>query len=72
MADDRKTESLEEYYRGLSAEQRAGIEAVAMDMHDPYVTATRRHVADADAKIVYDKFHIARHWTKFVSRSIRN
>jgi transposase len=60
VADDRKAESLEGYYRSLTNEQRAGIQAVAMDMHDPYVKATRDQVPDADRKIVYDKFHIAK------------
>lgn len=58
IAEDRKKESLETYYRSLSQEQRAGIEAVAMDMWVPYVEATRAHLAGADGKIVFDRFHV--------------
>jgi len=61
LGEDRKQESLEAYYRGLSAEQRAGIEAVAMDMWEPYELATRAWVPGAEEKIVWDRFHLMRH-----------
>ncbi len=38
-----------------------GIEAVAMDMWDPYVDSVRAHLADPDDKIVFDRFHIMGH-----------
>jgi|SRR3989339_21851 len=66
ITNDRKQESLEEYYIGLSQEQKAGIEAIAMDMWDPYVGATRKHIVEADKKIVYDRFHIMSHMGKAV------
>ena len=40
IADDRKQTSLDAYYQSLSPEQLAGIEAVAMDMWDPFVAST--------------------------------
>jgi len=55
---ERKQASLEAYYQTLAAEQRSGIEAVAMDMWEPYIQATRAHVPDAGDKIVFDRFHI--------------
>jgi len=58
IAEDRKTESLNGYYKGLSKEQLAGIEAVAMDMWEPYINATLDHVPDAAGKIVFDRFHV--------------
>jgi hypothetical protein len=42
----------------MTAEQRAAVEAVAMDMHQPYVAATQ--TALPEATIVFDKFHIAK------------
>ena len=39
-----------------------------MDMWDPYVNSTREHLADADSKIVFDKFHIAKHLGEAVDR----
>ena len=61
ISDDRKQESLDRYYQGLSDEQKAGIEAVAMDMWTPYVQSTLAHVPGAADKIVFDRFHIMQH-----------
>jgi transposase len=61
VGDDRKQETLERFYRQLTPEQLDGIEAVAMDMWDPYAAATRKYVPRAAEKIVFDKFHISKH-----------
>lgn len=61
VADSRKREALDAYYQSLSAEQCAGIEAVAMDMWEPYIQSTRAHLDSASEKIVFDKFHAVSH-----------
>lgn len=61
VADDRKAESLGPYFAGLSAAERRGIEAIAMDMWEPYQTVVRAHVPDVEGKIVFDKFHVMQH-----------
>jgi transposase len=61
VAEDRKQESLDGFWGTLTEGRRNGIEAVAMDMWDLYVESVREHVADADRKIVFDKFHVAQH-----------
>ena len=53
---------------GLTAAQRAQVEAIAMDMWEPYVQATRAQVPDADRKIVFDRFHCAKHLNEGVAR----
>src|SRR3990172_381473 len=58
IAEDRKQESLDGYYQGLSKKQLAGIEAVAMDMWEPYIQATLARVPEAAGKIVFDRFHV--------------
>src|SRR6266446_5225838 len=69
VADDRKQQSLEAFWAmGLSASQRTALEAIAMDMWAPYVQATRAQVPDADAKIVFDRFHCAKHLNEGVDR----
>src|SRR6266404_4871810 len=69
VADDRKRESLEAFWAlGLTAAQRAQVEAIAMDMWEPYVQATRAQVPDADRKIVFDRFHCAKHLNEGVDR----
>jgi transposase len=61
IAFDRKTSSLDEFYRSLTPKQLAGIQAVAMDMWEPFISSTRQHVPDAGGKIVFDRFHIMKH-----------
>ena len=52
------------YYQTLTDEQRDGLKAVAMDMWEPYITATRDGLPDGADKIVFDRFHIMREMTK--------
>jgi transposase len=59
VADDRKRESLDQFWRSLSWAQRSEVVAVAMDMWEPYISSTWEHVPKAGEKIVFDKFHIA-------------
>ena len=61
LAEDRKQESLDRFWATLTPPQRNGIEAIAMDMWEPYIQSTRAHLQDADGKIVFDKFHVAKH-----------
>ena len=61
IAFDRKKSSLDEFYRSLSPKQLVGIEAVAMDMWEPFISSTRQNVPDAGGKIVFDRFHIMKH-----------
>lgn len=61
VAGDRKAESLIPYFSGLTAEERDGIAAIVMDMWEPYRKTVRQLVPDADAKIVFDKFHVLMH-----------
>ncbi len=37
-----------------------------MDMWDPYIAATKKHVPEAEKKIVFDCFHVMRHILKAV------
>lgn len=53
ITEDRTQASLDGYYTGLTPEQIAGIEAVAIDMWEPYIQATRAQVPEADQKIVF-------------------
>ena len=57
LADDRKQASLDGFWPTLTDTQQASIQAIAVDMWEPYLQSIRTHVPDADAKIVFDKFH---------------
>lgn len=60
VADGRKREAIDGFYDELGPDGCANIEIVAMDMWPAYIGSTRAHVPDADQKIVFDKFHIAK------------
>jgi transposase len=68
VAEDREQGSLDGFWSTITAEQRASIEAVALDMWDPYVASLREHLPKAEQKIVFDKFHIAKHLGEAVDR----
>ena len=68
IGDERTTESLDAYYDGLTPEQLAGIEAVAMDMWPAFIASTTNHLPDAASKIVFDRFHIAKHMGEAVDQ----
>jgi len=50
VAEDRKQSSLDGFWETLTAEQITGIEAVAMDMWDPYIASVRAHLPGRRAK----------------------
>jgi transposase len=58
VAADRRVESLAPFFAGLTPGQRDAVRAVAMDMWDPYIRATREGLPDGGDKIVFDRFHI--------------
>ena len=58
---DRRKSSLDEYYKTMSDDELSRIDAVSMDMWDPYISSTLEHVPQAHSKIVFDRFHIMRH-----------
>jgi transposase len=66
LADDRKQTSLDSYFVGLSQEQKESIEAVAIDIWDPYIASLMTHVPQAEDKIVFDRYHLMTHMGKAV------
>ena len=66
VADGRGKAALSGYLRTLTATQLAELEAIALDMHAPFISAIRELVPDADEKMCFDKFHVA----ALLSRSI--
>src|SRR5256884_3467643 len=55
VAEDREQSSLDGFWSTITAEQRASIEAVALDMWDPYLASLQNHLPAAEEKIVFDK-----------------
>jgi transposase len=61
VAEDRKASSLTSYYDTLTDGQKAGLESIAMDMWPAYINATLEQIPEANDKIAFDKFHVAKY-----------
>lgn len=68
VADGRKAECLDEFFESLTEEQKSHIEIISMDMWDAYIKAIKKHIPNAGMKIVFDKFHIAKHLCDAVNK----
>jgi transposase len=58
MGEGRSSETLDEFFRAMPEHIRKQIEAVAMDMWDPFIKAVRAWCPSA--KIIFDLFHVVR------------
>ena len=68
VADHRRQESLAGYYANLTEAELSSLTAVCMDMWEPYISATKAAVADAEQKICFDKYHVAKHFGDAVDK----
>ena len=68
VADDRKSDSLNEYFDTLPDDHKEGVECVTMDMSKAYIKSVMENVPQADQKIAFDKFHIAQSLGRAVNR----
>lgn len=66
VADERRQASLDGYFAKFTAEQLCEVQAVAMDMWEPFAASVRTHLSDADDKIVFDRYHLMGYLTKAV------
>ena len=56
MGNGRKKQTLDAFFKNLTAGQKRAVEAVAMDMWRPYINRVQHHCPRA--KIVFDFFHV--------------
>jgi transposase len=68
VADNRTVESLASFFEGLEKSQREAIRSVSMDMWPAYINTVRKYVPDADERICFDKFHIAKYLSEAVDK----
>ena len=66
MGRGRSKETLAGFFAEMTEDQRASIEAVAMDMWEPYIQAVGE--ALPQAKIVFDLFHVVSAYGKVIDR----
>jgi transposase len=63
---DRDQRALARFFRALGPQGRRQIEAIAMDMHEPYILVTRRRIPKA--KIVFDQFHVLAMYSRVIDK----
>ncbi|MCH8881275.1 MAG: ISL3 family transposase [Planctomycetes bacterium] len=69
MGKGRQTATIDGFFEAMPSEVRAGIEAVAIDMWEPYIQAVKRWCPQADT--VFDLFHVVKAFNKVIDE-IRN
>ena len=60
-AEERTASSLASYYDSLTEGQKAELESLAMDMWPAYINAPLDQIPEAERKIAFDKFHVAKY-----------
>ena len=66
VVEERTAEAANQLLDTLSPEQKQGVEAVAMDMWEPFIQTIQTQVPDAD--IVHDKFHVSKYLGEAVDK----
>ncbi len=61
VADDRKAESLQGFFDEREPAELAAIEVAAMDMWKPFISVVEANLWEAEKKICFDKFHVAKY-----------
>jgi transposase len=65
----RKARTLTRFFNQLSPQQRKSLEAIVMDMWDPYIKAVQKKVPQV--KIVFDLFHVVAQFSRVIDQ-VRN
>ncbi|NLV52812.1 MAG: ISL3 family transposase [Bacteroidales bacterium] len=64
MGENRDKETLDAFFRIMTKKQKKSIEAVAMDMWEPFINRVKHHIPQA--KIVFDFFHVVQSFGKVI------
>lgn len=69
IGEGRRYETLKEFFDSLTDKQKKEIQAIAMDMWDPYIKAVKECLPNAS--IVFDQFHVVKAFGKVIDK-VRN
>jgi len=69
MGQGRQIATLDAFFEKMPGDVRGRIQAVALDMHEPYIQAVAKWCPSAD--IVFDRFHVVKAFNKVID-DIRN
>ena len=62
----RRADTLMKFFDGMTQQQREHLQAIVMDMWDPFIKAVRDRVPHV--KIVFDLFHVVKEFNKVIDR----
>lgn len=66
VVEDRTKDAVDKVWECLTLAQKEEVEAVAMDMWDPYLQSVKEHLPNAEA--VHDKFHVSKYLNEGVDK----
>jgi len=66
VVEERTAAAADQLWETLSPEQKQAVEAVAVDMWEPFIQTIQKQVPDAD--IVHDKFHVSKYLGEAVDK----
>ncbi len=66
VVEDRTGAAAEQLWQTLTPAQKQAVEAVAVDMWEPFIQTIQKEVPDAD--IVHDKFHVSKYLGEAVDK----
>lgn len=66
VVEERTAEAAQQLWQTLSAEQKETVEAVAVDMWEPFIQSIEKELPDAD--IVHDRFHVSKYLGEAVDK----
>jgi transposase len=66
VVQERTTEAADQLWETLSPEQKQTVEAVAVDMWEPFIRTIEKELPDAD--IVHDRFHVSKYLGEAVDK----
>jgi transposase len=66
VVEERTAQAAEQLWATLTPEQKQSVEAVAVDMWEPFIQSIQQEVPEAD--IVHDKFHVSKYLGEAVDK----
>jgi transposase len=70
MGEGRSMETLDQFFAGMTNDQKVAIEAVAMDMWEAYINRVQYHCPQAN--IVFDFFHVVQGFGRVIDKIRRD
>ena len=68
ILDDRKAETLRNWFKTQDKSDFSVLKSISMDMWDPFINAVKSNFGNAQELIAFDRFHVAQHLGKAVDK----